>query len=50
MTMATLIKENIKLRLVYSFADLVYLDHGEKHGSVQADMVLQKPRVLDLDP
>ena len=33
------------------FRGLVYYHHGGKHGSVQADMVLEKePRVLQLDP
>jgi hypothetical protein len=37
--MATLVKENIQLGLAYS---LVYYLHGGKHGSIQADMVLEK--------
>ena len=42
LTMATLIKKNISLGLVYSFRGLVHYHHGEKHGSMQADMVLEK--------
>ena len=39
------------MRLAYSFRGLIYYHHGEKHGSVQADMVLEKElRVLYLDP
>ena len=50
MTMTALIKENIKLGLAYSFRGLVYYHHGKKHGSAQADTVLEKePRVLYLD-
>jgi hypothetical protein len=33
------------------FRGLVYYCHGRKHGSLQADMVLEKElRVLHLDP
>ena len=43
--MATLIKENISLGLVYSFRGLIYYHHGKK-----ADLVLEKEvRVLHLD-
>ena len=39
------------MRLVYSFRGLVCYHHGEKHGGMQADMVLEKElRVLHLDP
>jgi hypothetical protein len=42
MTTTTFIKENIYLRLAYSFRGLVqYLDGG-KHGGMQADMVLER--------
>ena len=34
--------------LAYSFRGLVY-HYGKKHGSVQADMVLEEPRVLHFD-
>jgi hypothetical protein len=38
------------LGLVYSFRGLVCYHHGRKHGSLQADMVLEKKlRVLHLD-
>jgi hypothetical protein len=48
MTKATFIKANIELRLVYSFRASVHY-HDGKCGSLQADMVLEKPRVLYLD-
>ena len=44
-----LIKENIWLGLAYSFRVSVHYHHGKKHGSVQADSVLEEPRVLHLD-
>jgi hypothetical protein len=51
MTLAILIKENIYLGLAYRFRALVHYHHGGKHGSLQADMVLEKElRVLHLDP
>jgi hypothetical protein len=51
MTIATLIKESISLGLTYSFKGSVLYHHGGKHGSMQADMVLEKElRVLHLDP
>ena len=51
MIKATLIKENISLGLAYSFRGSVHYHHGRKHGSMQADMVLEKElRVLHLDP
>jgi hypothetical protein len=41
------IKENIYLGLAYSFRDLIHYYHGGMHGSMQADMVLEKElRVL----
>ena len=48
MTTATLIKENIALeRLTYSFRGLVHYHHGRKHGSMQANIVLERElRVL----
>ena len=50
MTKGTLIK-NISLGLACRFRGSVHYHHGRKHGSVQADMVLEKkPRVLKLDP
>ena len=51
MTKATLIKTNTSLGLLaYSFRGSVYYRHGRKHGSMQADMVLEKElRVLHLD-
>ena len=36
--------------LAYSFRDSDHYYHGRKHGSMQADMVLQELRVLYLDP
>ena len=39
------------IELFGSVRGLVHYCHGEKHGSVQADMVLEKElRVLHLDP
>jgi hypothetical protein len=49
MTIATLIKANIYL--VYSFRGLVHYHDSRKHGSMKADMVLEKSqRVLHLHP
>jgi hypothetical protein len=46
----TLIKENIKLKLVYSFRVFVHYNHDGKHGSMYAEMILEKElRVLRLD-
>jgi hypothetical protein len=42
MTTVTLIKDNIYLGLSYSFRGSVHYHHGRKHGSVQADMVMEK--------
>ena len=50
MTKVTLINAKILLELAYSFRGLVHYYHGSKHGSMQADMVLEEPRVLHLDP
>ena len=36
--------------LAYSFRGSVRYHHGGKHGSLQADMVLEELRVLHLDP
>ena len=38
------------MELAYNFRGSVHYHHGRKHGSVQADMVLEEPRVLHLDP
>jgi hypothetical protein len=39
------------LGLAYSFRGSVHFYQGRKHGSIQADMVLEKElRVQDLDP
>jgi hypothetical protein len=47
---ATLIKENISLGLAYSFRGSVHCHHDGKHGSMQADMVLEKAlRTLHLN-
>jgi hypothetical protein len=37
------------LELVYSFRDSVHYHHGGKHGIMQADLVLEQPRILHLD-
>ena len=50
MTKAALIKGNIELGLAYGFRGLVPYRHGRKHGSIQADWMLEVPRVLHLDP
>jgi hypothetical protein len=42
MTTTTLIKENISLRMAYSFRGLVYYHHGRKHDAMQVHMVLEK--------
>ena len=36
--------------LAYTFGGFVHDQHGEKHGSLQAGMVLEELRVLYLDP
>jgi hypothetical protein len=39
------------LELAYNFRGSVHYHHGRKHGTMKADMVLQKElRVLHLDP
>jgi len=49
MTKATITKDNSSWRLAYSVRGSVRYQHGRKHGSTQADMVLEKePRVLPL--
>jgi hypothetical protein len=51
MTKATLMKDNISLRLAYRFRGSVHYHHGRKHGGMQADMVLEKElRGLHFDP
>ena len=49
MTKATLIKENISLGLAYSFRGSVHYDLCRMHGRIQANVVLEKQRVLHLD-
>jgi hypothetical protein len=49
MTKATPIKANIELGLAYRLRGSVYYHHAGKQGSMQADMVLEEPRVLHLD-
>jgi hypothetical protein len=49
-TKITLIKEDIQLELAYSFRRSVYYHNSGKHGSAQADMVLEELRALHLDP
>ena len=49
MTMATLIYRKLTGACLH-FRGLGHCHHGRKHGSMQADMVLEKePRVLHLD-
>ena len=50
MAKATLIKTNVSLWLAYKFRGSVHYPHGGKHGSVQADMVLEELSVPHLDP
>jgi hypothetical protein len=51
MTKATFIKDNVALGLAYWFRGLVHHHHGGKHGSAQAELVLEEElRVLHLDP
>jgi hypothetical protein len=38
------------LGLSYRFRGSVHYHYGGKHGSEQANVVLEKPRVLYLDP
>jgi hypothetical protein len=51
MPMAALRKESIELGLAYgSEVQSIVINHGEKHGSLQTDMVLEKElRLLHLD-
>ena len=49
-TKATLIMDNISLGLAYKFRGSVPSHHDRKHGGLQADMALEEPRVLHLDP
>ena len=51
MTNATLKKANISMELAYIFRGLVHYHQSKKHGSIQADMVLEEElRVLHLNP
>ena len=50
MTRATLIKKFVFIGSGLRFRGLVHYHHGRKHGSMQADMVLEEPRVQHLDP
>jgi hypothetical protein len=42
MTKATLIKDNVSLRLAYRFRSSVHYHKGRKHGSIQVGMTLKK--------
>jgi hypothetical protein len=42
MTKATLIPENVSLELAYSVRGLVHCHDSGEHGSIQADMVLER--------
>ena len=42
MTKATLTEANISLGLAYRFRGLFHYHHGGKHGSMQADTVLDE--------
>jgi hypothetical protein len=51
MTKATLIKRKNSAGLAYSSFGSVHYHHAGKHGSIQADMLLEKElRVLHHDP
>jgi len=43
----TLIKDKIPLKLSYSFRGSVHYHHGRNHGSIQAELVVEEPKVLD---
>jgi hypothetical protein len=47
---ATHLKANISLGLPYRFGGLSHYHHSRNHGSFRADVVLEEPRVLQLDP
>jgi hypothetical protein len=44
-----LIKGSIYVGLAYRFRGSVHYHHGGKHGNMQADIVLEELRVLQLD-
>jgi hypothetical protein len=50
MPKATLVKANISLGLAYNVRGFVCYHHGGKHGSTKADMMLEEPRITQLDP
>jgi hypothetical protein len=51
MTVATFIKENIELGMVFNFRGLVHYLHDRKHGGKQADNVPENELMdLHLDP
>jgi hypothetical protein len=50
MTKIILMKENIYLKVAYSFRDSGHYHHGRRNGSNHTDMILKEPRVLHLDP
>jgi hypothetical protein len=45
-TKETLTKDNISLRLAYRFRGVAHYCHSGKHGSKQADMVLEEPSIF----
>jgi hypothetical protein len=49
MTKVILIEENISLGLAYSFRGSFHYHHSGKYGGIQADRVLEEPRVQYLD-
>ena len=49
MTRVTLIKANISLGLAYSFRGSVHYYYGGKHGIMQVDLMLEEPRVLQIN-
>jgi hypothetical protein len=49
MTKATLIKTDFQFGLTYSSRGSVHYYHGRDQGSMQADMMLEKLRGLNID-
>ena len=43
-------KEKHLIGLTYSMRGSVHYHHGGKYGSVQADMMMEELKVLQLDP
>jgi hypothetical protein len=50
MTKATPIKDSISMGLAYTFCGSVHYHQGRKHGSIQAFLLLEEPRIQHLVP